>query len=321
MFSTIKSQLLRSCATAAIIALPISGAALAQEQQTGQEGRSSTQQPQQQAQTGSGEQPAQGSAAQGSAAQTQQQAGAGEQQGGKGHVPPGRDPLVATVGEAEICGDDVLTVIGLLPEPLRVQQPDMLVPIALDQLVFRALILEQARDLNLSEDPEVQSLVQQSSTTAEENAMVQVWLRRELQNTVNDQAVQEAHDQLSRTSSGELPPLEQVRPQIEQHLRQQAPADIRQRLGERGDVIFYGPSGQPMQPSQTGAARSDGQDQQQQSAAGGDEPPVDDSASGMEEAPIRATKAARGLTPLRILLGGCAAGRDREAEDLFIWAS
>ena len=67
--------------------------------------------------------------------------------------------LVATVGGAEIRGSDVLTVIGMLPPQLQSQSPDMLVPIALEQLIMRELILEQARRQNLAEDPEVVSLV------------------------------------------------------------------------------------------------------------------------------------------------------------------
>jgi hypothetical protein len=41
-----------------------------------------------------------------------------DEQGG-----PAADALVATVGEREIRGSDVMTVIGMLPEPLQAQQP------------------------------------------------------------------------------------------------------------------------------------------------------------------------------------------------------
>ena len=137
-------------ATAGRVSVPLGGAAIAQEQ-------SEQTQPQQQA--------------------------AGDVQA------PAGDQLMATVGEAEIRGGDVLTVIGMLPAPVRAQQPDMLAPIELDQLILRELILQQARGQSLAEDPEVRSLVEQSGVVAEEDAMVQVWLRRELEGAVTDQAV------------------------------------------------------------------------------------------------------------------------------------
>jgi hypothetical protein len=265
---TSTSRTLRGCAVTALLALALTGAATAQEQ-SGQGDQTATQ-PEQ----ARGEQAGEGDQNQAQTAAT------GDATGDQGQA-PANDQLVATVGEAEIRGADVLTVIGLLPEPLRAQQPDMLVPIALDQLVFRELILRQAREQNLSEDPEVQSLVQQSSADAEEDAMVQVWLRRELQNAVSDQAVQDTYDRLSQNAGGEVPPLEQIRSQIEQHLRQQALADLRQRLAQDVDIVLYDPSGQPMQQSQGGSAQ-DGGGQDHQQSAGGENQPVEGSDSGEE---------------------------------------
>lgn len=234
---TINSGLLRSCALAALAASTMVGAAHAQSQDTQADGG---------------------------------------QQGGQNQAPTS-DQLVATVGGAEIRGGDVLTVIGTLPEPLRTQPAEMLVPIAVDQLVFRELILKQAREQNLAQDPEVQSMVEQSSSAAEEDALVQVWLRRELEKTVTDEQIQQTYDQLTQTAEGEAPPLEQVRPQIEQHLRQQAVADIRQNLAEGVSIVLYDPSGNPVEMS------SGGGQGQQGSGGGSNSSGGDGSGSGSGE--------------------------------------
>jgi hypothetical protein len=165
---------------------------------------------------------------------------------------PTDDTLVATVGDAEIRGSDIRTVIGLLPEPVRAQQPEMLVPIALDQLVLRELILQKAESENLAEDTEVQALVESSAKTAREDAMVQVWLAGELDDAVTDEAVQRIYDELSASSAEALPSVDQVRPQIEQHLRQQAMMDIRAQLQQGADVVFYDPAGQPIEEPAAG---------------------------------------------------------------------
>ena len=260
------SIMLRSCAVAALLAAPIGGATYAQSQDA-QSQQQQGQQQQTQGQEARQAQPQQPT--QGQPTNQGGQSGDGQQQAGQNQA-PASDQLVATVGDAEIRGADVLTVIGMLPEPLRAQQPDMLVPIALDQLIFRELILQQAREQNLKQDPEVHSLVQQSSASAEEDALMQVWLRRELESAVSDQAVQQTYDQLSQNATSQVPPLEQIRPQIEQHLRQQAVADLRQRLAQEAEIVLYDPSGQPIQQPQGGAAQGGSAQQAQQGGAAQD---------------------------------------------------
>ena len=164
--------------------------------------------------------------------------------------------LVATVGGAEIRGSDVLTVIGMLPPQLQSQSPDMLVPIALEQLIMRELILEKARSQNLAEDPEVVSLVTGSTQAAEKDAMVQVWLDRELAKTVTDEAVQKSYDE-AQQGQKDFPPLEAVRPQIEQHLRRQALEELRTQLREGADIVLYDPTGKPVEGSSSGSQSSE----------------------------------------------------------------
>lgn len=146
-----------------------------------------------------------------------------------------QNTVVATVGDAESRGSDVMTVIGMLP-------PQMLVPMALQQLIFRELILEQARSQNLADDPEVVALVESSAQTAEDDAMVQVWLEREMATVVTDEAVQQAYSDTQAQGQQDLPPIDALRPQIEQHLRQQAVQDIQARLRQGADIVLYDPS-------------------------------------------------------------------------------
>ena len=236
--------MMRGCAAAALLALPMGSAALAQEQGAAQQSQEQAQQqPQPDEQQGDAQQPQQAQQ-QGDAQQQQTQQAQG---GTTGQAGP--DALVATVGDEEIHTSEVMTVIGTLPEPLRAQQPDMLVPIALDQLILRELIMQEAQAQNLREDPEVQQLVQNQSQTAQDDAMVQVWLQRELNDRVTDQQVQQTYDRIASGAQegAQVPPLEAVRPQIEQQLRQQAPGEIRASLREGADITFYGPEGQPIQ--------------------------------------------------------------------------
>ena len=163
---------------------------------------------------------------------------------------------MATVGGAEIRGSDVLTVIGMLPPQLQSQSPDMLVPIALEQLIMRELSLEKARSQNLAEDPEVVSLVTGSTQAAEKDAMVQVWLDRELAKTVTDEAIQKSYDE-AQQGQKDFPPLEAVRPQIEQHLRRQALEELRTQLREGADIVLYDPTGKPVEGSSSGSQSSE----------------------------------------------------------------
>lgn len=216
---------MRSTAIAALLSFPLAtGVAVAQQSQGTSQTQPSTAQAQQQSsQSGSGQPSASGQAS---------------------------DAVVATVGSAEILGSDVMTVIGLLPPQLQSQPPQMLVPMALQQLILRELVLEDARSQNFAEDPEVVALVESSSQTAEEDAMVQVWIDREMANVVTDEAVQGAYADAQAQGQENLPPIDEVRPQIEQFLRQQAMQDIQARLQRDADIVLFDATGQPIEQQQ-----------------------------------------------------------------------
>lgn len=164
---------------------------------------------------------------------------------------PAPDQVVATVGGTDIRGEDVVAAIAQLPPQVQAQPPQMLIPLALEQLILRELILQEAQSQNLAEDPEVTQLVEQTMQDAQSNAMVQVWLERETADAVTDEAVQQYYDEAKAQGGEDFPPLEEVRPQIEQHLRQQQMTELRTSLREGADVVLYGPNGEPMEDAQT----------------------------------------------------------------------
>ena len=137
----------RMSSTAIAAILTLAPASAQDAQSTDPSGGGSGQQAQQMDQTqGSGQSTEQNqasqqnqSAQQGQTAQQGQQQSSGEMAG----MPSdgSANALIATVGGTEIRGSDLMTVIGALPPQLRSQPPQMLVPIALEQLIMRELIL------------------------------------------------------------------------------------------------------------------------------------------------------------------------------------
>jgi hypothetical protein len=167
---------------------------------------------------------------------------------------------VATVNGTDIVTSDLMRFVDMLPDQLRRSQPpEMVISAAIQQLVMRELILEEARSANLAENDRVKQLVEQSTIDAEDDAMIQVWLEQEFEDDITDEAVQGAYDALQATSTQELPPLEQVRPQIEQQLRQQAYADLQTQLQQGADIVFYDASGNAVTP-QSGSGQDNGSD-------------------------------------------------------------
>lgn len=159
------------------------------------------------------------------------------------------DPLIVTVGDAEITASDVQTAIQAFPPQLAQQvPPEQLISVAVDQLVLRELILQRAEQENLSEDPEVQQMIEENGERSREDAIVQVYVQRAMDEAISDEAVQGAYDDATSQTEQELPPIDQVRPQIEQQLRQERLSTLRQELIGQGTVItFYDESGEPVE--------------------------------------------------------------------------
>ncbi len=161
----------------------------------------------------------------------------------------GEDMVIVRVGDADIRGSDISGAISLLPPQLQQQPPEMLVPMAVNQLIARELILKAAIADNLAEDPEVVALVDEAQMASEQDAMVQVWLQRELDGRVTDENVQAEYDEIKANSEQEIPPLEAVRAQIEQQLRQEAFMGLEEDLRKDVEIVYYGPDGKPQTAS------------------------------------------------------------------------
>ncbi|SFG81090.1 hypothetical protein SAMN04488020_10474 [Palleronia marisminoris] len=159
------------------------------------------------------------------------------------------DPLIVTVGDAEITASDVQTAIEAFPPQLAQQvPPEQLISVAVDQLVLRELILQRAEQENLSEDPEVQQMIEDNGERSREDAIVQVYVQRAMDEAISDEAVQGAYDEATSQTEQELPPIDQVRPQIEQQLRQERLGALRQELiGQGTEITFYDEQGQPVE--------------------------------------------------------------------------
>ncbi|MFC0202580.1 hypothetical protein [Paracoccus rhizosphaerae] len=306
---TISSKTLSSTAIAAALSIPLAlGPAWAQDSQATDQSNSQTNTPEQQAnEAGSGNQSSSGASQQGGQASAEASGSSADAQA---------NAVVATVDGNEIRGSDLLTVIGALPPQLRSQPPQMLVPLALDQLIMRQLILQKARQANLTQDPEVQSLVSGATQTAEDDALVQVWLDRELQKSVTDEAVQQSYDAAQAQGQTDLPPLEAVRPQIEQHLRRQAVEELRTQLREGADIVLFDPTGQPIestqQASQSGGDSSSGSNggNGQSSGSNGQNANAEAARGQAEQAGMQQVQPMQGTTVLR--------GKSENQADVFM---
>ncbi len=149
------------------------------------------------------------------------------------------DAVIATVGDAEILGSDVMRAIGMLPPRMREQPTELLLPMALQQLVLRELILDRARSENLGDDSAFTTMADQASTEARENIMVQYWLQQEIDNAVTDEAVKAAYTRMTENVQGDVPPLDAVRLRIVQELRRVAMNRIRADLQAQGPEISF----------------------------------------------------------------------------------
>ncbi|MDT0681050.1 hypothetical protein RM543_00005 [Roseicyclus sp. F158] len=159
------------------------------------------------------------------------------------------DQPVATVGNTEITGGDLARFIEGLPAEMQEQPPELLMSMSAQQLILRELLLQKADAENLSDDAEVQSLTDGSGAMDGENAMIRVYLDREMETRVTDEAVQALYDEAAAQAGEgeELPPLADVRPQIEQQLQREAIQSIQAELAAETEVTIYGPDGEPIE--------------------------------------------------------------------------
>ncbi|WIJ24974.1 hypothetical protein [Devosia sp. RR2S18] len=124
-------------------------------------------------------------------------------------------------------------------------------------MVTRELILNQAQASGLESDPEVQSLVQTMMEEITEQALVQVWVARQLNQQLTDEQLQSAFASFQEANPDSAVTFEQARPQIEQALRQQLAASLGEQLRQNADVTYFDAAGNPTE--QPGGSASQGQ--------------------------------------------------------------
>jgi peptidyl-prolyl cis-trans isomerase C len=112
---------------------------------------------------------------------------------------PGSDPVVAKVNGAEIHASDVRDAIAGLPDEYRSLPPNVLFPMMLDQLVDRKALVLLAEKEGLNKDPQVQ----RQMARAEDNALQNALLNREIGPTVSEQKVKERYDATIANKPGE----------------------------------------------------------------------------------------------------------------------
>ncbi len=117
---------------------------------------------------------------------------------------PDADPVVATVNGAEIRLSEVeFAYRAVQPDPNGPPLSPAIIPQIAEQLAVTKLIEQRARDAGLSEDAEVAERL----ARAESSILQDIWLRREIEARVTDEALDNAYeDFVSRN-----PPVTEVK--------------------------------------------------------------------------------------------------------------
>ena len=161
--------------------------------------------------------------------------------------------VVVSVGDTDITAGQIRDMLSSMPPQVQTQPMELLVPLAVEELVMRELVLQKARSEGFDESPQVQEMANGGdSENALENATIRAYLAERMRGAVTDETVQAAYDEAAANTGQEVPPLEEVRPQIEQQLRQRRLIEIRDELKNDIDVVYYGPDGEPRKEGASG---------------------------------------------------------------------
>lgn len=161
--------------------------------------------------------------------------------------------VVVSVGDTDITAGQVRDMLSSMPPQVQTQPMELLVPLAVEELVMRELVLQAAEAEGLADSPEVQEMANGgASEEALENAMITTYVGERMQDVATDEAVQAAYDEAAANTTEEIPPLDDVRPQIEQQLQQRRLIEIRDELKSEFDVVYYGPDGEPREDGADG---------------------------------------------------------------------
>ncbi len=177
------------------------------------------------------------------------QAGSGDATSGSATQ---EEQVIVTVDGTEITTTDVTRAVAGLPPQMQQTPAEQLVPFVVEQLVLRELIVQDAEEQGITGEPPESASGDGSaeqSEMAQQNATIEAYMEQQMEGVVTDEAVQSVYEDFEANATGEVPPLEDVRPQIEQQLRQQKLAELRTQLMEDVEIVYYGPDGEPRETS------------------------------------------------------------------------
>ncbi len=106
------------------------------------------------------------------------------------------DPIVATVDGAPIYRSDVLAVQRTLPAQFQQLPIEVLFPAVVERLIDTKLVVNAGRKDGLAADAEVKRRM----AGMEDRVIQEVYVTRQVEAAVNDKAVRERYDQLSKTT-------------------------------------------------------------------------------------------------------------------------
>jgi peptidyl-prolyl cis-trans isomerase C len=106
------------------------------------------------------------------------------------------DPVVATVDGAPIYRSDVLAVQRTLPAQFQQIPIEVLFPAVVERLIDTKLVVNAGRKENLQNDDEVKRRI----AGLEDRVIQEIYLSRKVEAGVNEQAVRERYEQVSKAS-------------------------------------------------------------------------------------------------------------------------
>ena len=204
----------------------------------------------------------------------------GDQQAGSAEQSD-EDRLVAKVNDVEIRQSDVVNAIENLPPRVQQMPRQMLMPIVVEQLLTRELILEQGQSEDLQSDPAVVSIIEEQTQALEDQAIVNVWVERELGERITEERIQAAFDRFKSANPDSTVTLDEARPQLQQALRQEVMQELSAELREGAEIVLYDASGNPVPENQAGSAS--GEPQQTGQDAGDAGSPDQSSSQGQQD--------------------------------------
>lgn len=132
--------------------------------------------------------------------------------------------VIATVDGEEIYLAEALQAIRALPPQVQQMPLEMILPVLAEQLAIGRVIQQRALDEGLQDDPEVQERL----ARAEADIMQDVWMDRQVDARISDEALNEAYTRFVEDN----PPVEEV---SARHILVETEEDARGLIAELND--------------------------------------------------------------------------------------